>query len=139
MKKYYTFINHTADIGIEVKNNNLIQVFIHTAKGMFDIITDIDKISLEKEVRIEINGNSYEDLLIDWLNELLFYYETEKLVFGEFLIDELGPNIIKSIVLGENLKQKKHKIKKHIKAATYHNLKIVKENNSWKVVVIFDV
>ena len=81
----YKIIEHTADVGIEAHGTNLEEAFEEAAKGMFAIITDGSKIENKEKRKIEVPFDRDEEiLLVDWLNELLYIYDIEGLVFGEF-------------------------------------------------------
>lgn len=135
----YELIDHTADIGIKAYGDDLSEAFTHAAKGMFDIITDSSQIESKGEYQIEISSDDLEQLLVDWLDELLYLQGAENLVFGEFRVsvDEEKPEI-SATVLGEEFDTDKHKIGMEIKAVTYHMLEVHKGDPCF-VKVLFDV
>ena len=87
MRKY-KFIDHTADVGIMTYGKNLPELFANTAYGMFSIITDIKKSTEHRaqSIDIKVRANNLEELLIAWLNELLYQYNTKKILFSRFRI-----------------------------------------------------
>ncbi len=135
----YELIDHTADIGIKAYGDDLSEAFAHAAKGMFDIITDSSQIESKGEYQIELSSDDLEQLLVDWLDELLYLQGAENLVFGEFRVsvDEEKPEI-SATVLGEEFDTDKHKIGMEIKAVTYHMLEVHKGDPCF-VKVLFDV
>lgn len=135
----YELIDHTADIGIKAYGDDLSEAFAHAAKGMFDIITDSSQIESKGEYQIELSSDDLEQLLVDWLDELLYLQGAENLVFGEFRvsIDEEKPEI-SATVFGEEFDTDKHKIGMEIKAVTYHMLEVHKGEPCF-VKVLFDV
>lgn len=137
--KTYEFINHTADIGIKAYGKTLAEAFEHAAKGMFDIITDQSDIESVGQYRIEAKADDLEQLLVDWLSELLFLNTAKNLVFGFFkvTIDEKN-NRLSADVFGEPFSISKHKAGAEIKAVTYHMLE-VKEKKPYHVQVLFDI
>ena len=138
-KKFYEILDHTADIRIRVRAIGLKTLFSKTARAMFDIIAEKKTASVagKKAVKIIQRGKNLEDLFINWLNELLSLSSAYGLVFSSFKIKNLGKNSLEAFVLGERIKN--YQINKEIKAATYHQLQIVKDGDSWKAEVIFDV
>lgn len=137
--KDYELIDHTADIGIKAYGENLSEAFAHAAKGMFDIITDSSQIESKGEYQIELSADELDQLLVDWLDELLYLQGAENLVFGEFNVsvdEEKGR--ISATVSGEEFNTEKHKIGMEIKAVTYHMLEVHKGNPCF-VKVLFDV
>ena len=137
--KEFEIIEHTADIGIKAYGKNLAECFENAAKGMFAIITDNSKIDSIGEYRIELKSNTLEELLVDWLSELLFLNSAYNLVFGEFKVnlDEEDAKL-SADVFGEEYKREKHGYGVEIKAVTYHMLEI-KKGSPCEVQVLFDI
>lgn len=135
----YELIDHTADIGIKAYGDDLSEAFAHAAKGMFDIITDCSQIENKGEYQIELSADDLEQLLVDWLDELLYLQGAENLVFGEFniIVDEYDSKL-SATVFGEEFDTGKHKIGMEIKAVTYHMLEVHKGKSCF-VKVLFDV
>ena len=144
-------LNHTADIGIKAYGETLEKLFCNTAIAMFSIITDLDKIKPLKKFNIKIKGENEENLMIRWLNELLYLFETEYHIFKKFdlKIENISYNkpleekiynnlLIKAVAYGEKIDLEKHTIKTHIKGATYHKLEI-KRNRKFTASIFFDV
>lgn len=136
--KTYTVIDHTADIGIEAYGKTPQEIFVNMAKGMFSLITNLKNVNKENCFNINVNGEDKESLLISWLNELIYLFDTEKVVLREFKIETCGETELKARVCGEKINPEKHILKTQIKAATYHMLKF-EHNQQWKATVIFDV
>ncbi|MBD3379542.1 MAG: protein archease [Candidatus Omnitrophica bacterium] len=134
--KRYKQIAHTADLGAEIYGRSLEELFANAAFAMFDMITaDLEKVELRKEVEIEAEGVDAEDLLVTWLNELLYRSSSDEIVFSRFDIRELGDKGLKAAVRGG----RPAKINTEIKAATYHDVKIERDGKGYKVTVVFDV
>jgi len=138
MKKY-EIIEHTADVGIKAFGENLAESFENAAKAMFDIITDNSKIDNVGQYNIQLKSTDLEQLLVDWLSELLFLNSANNLVLGFFEIQiNEEHNSINARIFGEKFNQSKHNIGVEIKAVTYHMLKV---NNSYpfSAQVLFDI
>lgn len=137
--KAYEIIEHTADIGVKAYGNTLSEAFSHAAQGMFDIITDTSQIESKGTYRIELSAETLEELLVDWLGELLFLQGARNLVFGDFnvTVDEKNSKLSAN-VSGEELDSEKHTIGTEIKAVTYHMLEIHREEPFF-VKVLFDI
>ena len=137
--KPYELIDHTADIGLKAHGKNLSEAFAHAAKGMFDIITNSSKIESKGEYIIELSADSLEQLLVDWLSELLFLQGAENLVFGEFMVNvDEKRRILSAAVSGEEFDRVKHRSGMEIKAVTYHMLE-VQCGSPCFVQVLFDI
>lgn len=137
--KNYELIEHTADIGIKVKGNDLKELFRNAAMAMFDIMAEKKEMEVKKQAKIKIEqkADNLEELFINWLNELLSLSATKELIFSDFQINKIDKDILQSVAIGENIKN--YKVNTEIKAATYHELKLEKQKDGWLAQVIFDV
>jgi len=141
MKKF-EILEHTADIGIAAYGKTRKEVFINTAKGMFEIIAGENKNPKENFYdKIKLEADNLEGLLFAWLNELLYISETRLVILNKFHIKELSDFQIKAEVEGMKINPPSIKIEKEIKAVTYHLLEIKKDEESglWRAQVIFDI
>jgi len=137
--KRYEVIDHTADIGIKAYGKDLKSLFANAAYGMFDIMADLKNVRTKESLKIESEAPNVEELFLSWLGELLYQYNSKKIIFKRFVIDKLSENMISALAQGEKLDLKKHALKTEIKAATYHQLKVQKVKDEWQAEVIFDV
>ena len=137
--KRYELIDHTADIGIIAYGKDLSEAFGNSAYAMFDILTNADKIDAKESFEIELSANDREELLRNWLDELLFRYETERILCGKFDIKKLDGNSLEATVFYEKIDRSRHEIKAEIKNVTYHQLEIKKHRDKWSAQVIFDL
>ena len=135
----YELIDHTADIGVKAHGKTLSEAFENAAKAMFDIITDNSEIESIGQYDIKLESDNLEQLLVDWLSELLFLNSAKNLVFGFFKVDiDEKNNSLSATVFGEKYNISKHKIGAEIKAVTYHILE-VKNKKPYHVQVLFDI
>jgi SHS2 domain-containing protein len=140
--KEFEILEHTADIGIEAYGKTKREVFINSAKGMFEIIAGENKNLKENFYdKIKLEADNLEGLLFAWLNELLYIGETKLVILNKFEIKDLSNNKIEAEVKGIKINPPSVKVKKEIKAATYHRLEIKKDEESgfWSAQVIFDI
>ena len=88
---------------------------------------------------IELEAPDLEQLLVDWLSDLLFLNSAKNLVFGFFKVDLDEKNCkLSAKVFGEKFNLSKHNIGAEIKAVTYHMLE-VKKKKPFYVQVLFDI
>jgi SHS2 domain-containing protein len=140
--KEFEIIDHTADIGIVAYGKTKKEVFINAAKGMFEIIAGENRNLKENfYAKIKLEAKSLEDLLIAWLNELLYISEVKLVILNKFKIKELSDGQIKAEVGGTKINHLSVRIKREVKAVTYHRLEIKKDEESglWSAQVIFDI
>ena len=139
VEKDFEIIDHTADIGIIAYGSDIRQVFANAALGLFSLITDIDKIQEKIQRNLELTSQDNETLLVEWLNELIYFFDVDYIVFKRFEIACLSDVHLKATCFGEKINLQQHKLKREVKAATYHTLAIRKEDNTYKAQVIFDI
>ena len=135
--RHYELIEHTADVGVKAYGKTLAEAFTHAAEGMFDIITDESSIQSIGEYTIILEAPDLEQLLVDWLSQLLFLNGAYDLVFGKFEVTLTGTSLF-AHVFGEKYDTKKHRMGVEIKAVTYHMLQ-VHEQDPLFVQVLFDI
>ena len=138
MEKDFEIVNHTADVGIIAHGADIKQAFANAAKGLFSLITELDNVQEVLHRDIEVTATDKESLLVEWLNELIYLFDVENIVFKRFDITELSDTQLKARSYGEKVDSSKHILKTGVKAATYHMLKVDKANGC-KVQVLFDI
>ncbi len=138
MEKDFEIVNHTADVGIIAYGADIRQAFTNAARALFSLITEPDTIEEVLYRDIEVTASDKESLLVEWLNELIYLFDVENIIFKRFDITELSNTQLKARSYGEKVDSSKHKLKTGVKAATYHMLKVDKANG-WKAQVLFDI
>ena len=137
--KRFEILDHTADIGIMVYGGDLKSLFENAGEAFFHLITDLRKVRLRTQRKIEIGGESLERLMVDWLNELLYLHDVENLLFKGFHVESVGEEGLKAKVNGEFFQEGVHVIKTGVKAATYHQLEVLQEKEGWRARIIVDL
>ena len=131
----YSLVDHTADIGIRITGADIKDLFCEAAMALVAEI-GADTPSAEKIAIIDVNGYDYEDLLVVFLNELLYEIQTRNFRVSGLDITSLFENNIRAIVKGT---LSNTPLKANIKAVTYHNLAIIKLAKGYETIIIFDV
>ena len=135
--KRYQLIEHTADVGLVAYGRTLAEAFGNAAYGMFSIMAELRRVREVESRQLEISEKNREDLLFEWLNSLIYFFDVEMLLLKRFDIKDFGGCKLKAICYGEKYDPSRHRLKIGVKSATYYMLKIDGEKN--KVRVIFDV
>jgi SHS2 domain-containing protein len=138
MKKYQ-YIDHTADTGLKVFGTTLAGLFENAAEGMFDIISDPGTIDTILEKQLKVTAADREALLLEWLSELNYLFQTEDILFRRFRIEQLSDNSLTGRAYGEKFDPQKHRIHTEIKAVTFHQLYVRQSSDGWQAQVIFDL
>lgn len=136
----YELINHTADLGVKVKGRKLADLFSNAGYAMFDLILEeITQLRSRQSLDIKIPGGEIEDILVNWMRELLGKFNLDGLAFKQFNVERVDESGLEAVVEGEKIDPSRHSLKTEIKAVTYHGIKIHKKNNLWEAQVIFDI
>ncbi len=140
MERDFEVIDHTADVGVVAYGVNIGQAFSNAAKALFSLITELDAVEEVLYRDIELTTGDEERLLLEWLNELIYIFDTENILFRRFDVTVLSDGRLKARVYGEKVDSSRHRLKTGVKAATYHMLSVVKEDSGGcRVQVIFDI
>ena len=138
MGKDFEIIDHTADVGIIAYGVDVSQAFANAARALFSLITELDDVEEFLHRDIELVAPDEESLLVEWLNELIYLFDTENIVFKRFDVTKLNNTQFKARSYGEKVDSSKHRLKTGVKAATYHMLKVDK-GDGCRVQVLFDI
>ena len=135
---YETF-EHTADIGIRARAGTLNELFADAARGLFSVIVgNPESVRPVQEVPFRIDGDRDDDLLFDWLDELLYASATRRMVFCDFDV-RVEPGGLNATARGEPIDPQRHHLDVEVKAITYHGLKVQQDGDGWLSEVIVDV
>jgi SHS2 domain-containing protein len=130
---------HTADLGLRVRADDVNTLFADAACGLFSmIVPDLDSVRPSQAVSISLPGELSELLLFDWLNELLYTYEVRHLLLCQFEVrfDSTG---LTATAKGEPIDRTRHVLDHEVKAITYHGLKLKQQGGRWLAEVIVDI
>jgi len=132
---HYLEVDHTADRALRVWGRELSDLFVGAARGMASLMADLDGLAATEWREIRLEAWDRESLLVDWLNELLFLTETERLLFVDYRIESLTDTALVARVRGAHAPV----TKAVVKAATYHDLRLVHDGTGWSTVITLDV
>lgn len=141
MHEDFKYLEHTADAEFIAYGKTPDEAFINAARATFNLIIDPDKVRIDTVRDVEITGDTLDNLLYDWISELLFMYEVDMLIFNKFevhITNEDGYRLTGK-AFGEKIDLQRHKISLHIKAVTYHDLRVEKINNIYEAQLLLDI
>ncbi len=134
----FELIEHTADIGIRAYGDGLEEAFREAGRGFTSIMCDLDKIEKKGSKTLTIKGDNWDTILVDFLTELIFYFEVEDLLFIDFDIEicDNDQKELNAVCYYEEYDPNKHEISGQIKAVSYHEIAV---DPKGEIRVIFDV
>lgn len=132
-------VDHTADWALAVEAPTLAELFVEAARGMYALAGYAQPKGVEpntlKPQTLTLTALDAEALLVAWLQELLYFTETQGVVFGAYTFTAFSPTALTAEVQG----YKVPRLEKVIKAVTYHNLVIRPMPGGYTTTLVFDV
>ena len=135
----FTLLEHPADVGVLATGHDLSSALSWAARGMFNVIADLDQVVPTQTIHVSVTSRDRESLVVDWLNELLYRHEAEGFLAKEFRVaaDDAGTSL-EADCAGEPIDPRRHRLLTSVKAATYHDVE-VSGNGEWTIRVLLDV
>jgi SHS2 domain-containing protein len=127
----------TSDVVFTVEGNNLKELFEESAKALFSIICEIDKVKKNDKTNVELTAKNSEELFINWLSYLIALVDIEEKFYSNFNVVSINEISIKAVCYGEDFKNELGKTV--VKAVTYHNLEFKKTNKGYFAKVALDI
>ena len=135
---YETF-EHTADLGLRVRAATEEALFADAARGLFSmIVPEMDSVRPTQPREFAIAGRERDYLLFDWLNELLYTFDSEHLLFSQFDV-QLTADGLSATARGEPYDPGRHHLDHEVKAITYHGLRLERDKDGWLAEMIVDI
>ena len=135
----FELFEHTADLGLRVTASSLEELLTEAAQGLLAmLVANPDAIRPVQEKSFHLTAEDSSYLLFDWLSELLYAFEADKLLFSAFEL-KLNNNELSAICRGEPMDPSRHQMEHEVKAITYHGLKVAQTGNGWQAEVIVDI
>lgn len=133
--------DHTADVGLRITGSDLADLFRTAAEALFDyIVVNRSDIRVEEKETISLSADSTADLLVAWLNDLIFRCETRHRVYTQFDARlSAGGLHIDGTIGGEPIDRTRHVLDHEVKAVTHHAVTLKHENNAWVAEFILDI
>ncbi len=120
----FKFIEHTADVGIEAYGETLEEMFSNAALGLFELMADTKEVEEKEKFKIKAKGEDLQSLLYDFLEKFLILHDTNNIVFSRAVVRKIENNELEAEAWGEKFDSEKHEEGTHVKAITYHRMKI---------------
>ncbi len=129
-------VEHTADWALRLRGGDLAELFRRAAEGLARLlVADVTAVPLDQARDVELEAYDAEDLLVDWLGELVYWAERDTMVFPLADLRQVTATRLEGTVRGGRVSE----MQKHIKAVTYHDLAIRQTEQGLEVTVVFDV
>ena len=103
------------------------------------MVADMEKIEPKERLPLEVEGTDRDDLMVNWVRELLYLYQGSGYLLREFLIREVKDTVVKAEVLGEKIDPDRHEVQQEIAAVAFHKSRMEKTGNQWTAHLIFEL
>ena len=133
------YLEHAGDARIRVRAGDLPGLFARAARGLTGLMTDPQRLSASLQQRVDLQADGPGPLLVDWLNELIFLFETRGFLMASCEIGIDDGWRLQAGLAGEAYDPDRHPIETVVKAATHHELTIREEPGGWLAEVVIDL
>ncbi|HLI70586.1 MAG TPA: archease [Ktedonobacteraceae bacterium] len=136
----YEAFEHTADIGLHAYGRTLPELFANAAAGMESLLVAPEQVEARVSREVTAEGHDLVSLLIAWLNELIFLFDTEHLLLKRFEISDFTGTHLQASVSGEPYDPARHDLSSAIKAVTWHEASVEETGSEgYRARVILDI
>ena len=138
----YRFIDHTADVAADLTGRSLEDLFLSAAQALTDTMTELSAVGRSVTQPVTLESGTVEDLLVDFLNELLYRFEVQNMLVAEATVrvqERDGRWRLDGTLAGEPFEPARHPSRVLVKSATYHGLRVTHERGTWKARMVFDI
>ncbi len=132
----YEFLEHTADIKFKAYGKTIDEAFENAVLAISKYLSREEKINSKKGKTITVHGTDLENLLYNFLDEIIYLLDAENFLTAKAEVKILGNNL-KATLYGDD--SKKYKGLDHIKAATYAEMYVKKNDKGWEIQAVMDV
>lgn len=141
MVKSHKFLDDVAiaDVAFEANGINLEEVFEACGDATFETIADLDTIGDSEVYDYSAENENIEDLLYDFLEEIVYLKDTESLIFKKCEVKISGNYKIEAKFIGEKINREKQGLNTDVKAVTMHMFSLKKENGGYRATVVLDI
>jgi len=146
----YEFLDHTADVGVELLADSREELFAEALRAFTDTVTDLDTVDPAEGHDLEVEAETLAELLVEWLGELVYRFDVDGLLFydvEDLAIEDTGAGYrVTARARGEPYDEERHPLAVEIKGVTYHGLAVEGpgegdegDEDGWRGQVVFDV
>lgn len=136
----FELLDHTSEVGFRAHGATLAAAFENAGRALFQVMTDIDELGDDVDVEIDVAAESREALLFDFIDELIYLAETERVVLGAFDLSVAGEDerwTVEGTGRGERIHEGMRL--QDVKAPTYSDMRVEEHGDGWVLEMTLDV
>ena len=135
----YRITKHQNELAVRITGNSQADLFVNSGCALFDVMANTGEIEVKEHLPLEVEGADRDELIVNWLRELLYLYQAGGYLLKDFKITEVKDTIVKAEVCGEKIDPDRHEIKQEIATVAEHKSRMQKTGNQWVAQVIFEL
>jgi SHS2 domain-containing protein len=135
----YEVLEHTADVGLRIYGGSLPELFANAGLGLVALALEPQEFSEKDRVSLAVSGADVEQLLVNWLSEILYWMDTDGWAFTRFAISQCTPTALNAEGWGERREAGSLTRAVAVKAVTYHQLSVRETQDGFEATVYFDI
>lgn len=135
----FEVLEHPADIGFRTHARTMPELFENAAVAMLSIAAELGDVSPRQQYSLQAAGTDRESLLVNWLNEVLYWFDGKRIALSQFQVTLEGDTGLTARAFGEPRDPERHRGKLVVKGVTWHQLKIAPGENGWIAEVYLDI
>ena len=135
----YKFLEHTGEAMFEAYGKNLEELFVNAGLAMLDLMVGKSKVEPKIKREFKLESDKVDLLLYDFLSEIIFYKDAERLVFSKLKVKISEGYKLEAEFYGVELDMEKHEFGADPKAVTLHRFEVKEVKEGWKATVIIDI
>jgi SHS2 domain-containing protein len=137
--KRYRILNHSSDLSIKVSGKSQPELLANSAFALFDLMANLDQVHVTEELPLEVEGVDPDDLIVNWMRELLYLFQGSSYLLKEFEIREARDNYVRAAVKGEKFDPDRHEMQREIRSVFQHQCRMEKTGDQWTARVVFEI
>ncbi|MCK4601901.1 MAG: archease, partial [Phycisphaerae bacterium] len=139
MAKHCETFDHPADVGLAAKADTLGELFEALAEGLAEVICPRRQVARAETRWVSAAAEDLEALAVDFLSEVMAAIQEDHFMVTAVQVEEISDRAVTVALTGEPYDPARHEIKIEVKAVTYHQLLVAREDGGWAGRVILDL
>jgi len=139
----YEFLPNVAlaDTAFRVKADTWSQLFTGASEALTSVMVDLADLEQKRRIPIDLTATTVDELLYDWLSELVYLKDAEAFLLRSANIDVLSGAIwqLRGELVGDTIEPKRQKLGQDVKAVTYHLFDVMQKGPDYIAQVVLDI
>ncbi len=137
--KKYRVIRKSSELSIRLAGDSLQRILADAGAALFDLLVDMTAVEARESVTLEVEGLDSDDLMVNWMRELLYEYQVSGYMLKEFDIHESGEFFVRAEARGEKFDPDRHEEREAIGAVDERLSHLGKMGSQWTAQVSFEL